>query len=141
MRAISAFSREAGTSTLGCRAEMALRTRVSMSAIGSLIISVLLRLLPTGFDHSRDLAVERELPEAQAADPELAQKRARASAAPAAVTVLAAHLRLPALDRRLELKVFGDFRCGGHFLCLLTGGTACPSAAAAPNLRAPSSPV
>src|SRR6185437_7663828 len=38
MRAISAFSFEAGTSTLGWRATMALRTRVSISAIGSLVI-------------------------------------------------------------------------------------------------------
>src|SRR5271157_2567111 len=41
MRAISAFSLEAGTSTLGWRAWIALRTRVSMSAMGSLVISLL----------------------------------------------------------------------------------------------------
>src|SRR5271157_3204961 len=44
MRAISAFSREAGTSTLGWRAWMALRTRVSMSAMGSLVIVLLYQL-------------------------------------------------------------------------------------------------
>src|ERR1039457_4561979 len=43
MRAISAFRLEAGTSTLGWRAWIALRTRVSMSAIGSLVIILLLR--------------------------------------------------------------------------------------------------
>src|SRR5580658_2662489 len=37
MRAISVFSFEAGTSTFGWRAAMALRTRVSISAIGSLV--------------------------------------------------------------------------------------------------------
>src|SRR5664279_94721 len=42
MRAISAFSLEAGTSTFGWRAWIALRTRVSMSAIGSLVIVLLL---------------------------------------------------------------------------------------------------
>src|SRR5271157_723853 len=46
MRAISAFSLEAGTSTLGWRAPIALRTRVSMSAMGSLVISLLLHSLP-----------------------------------------------------------------------------------------------
>ena len=35
MRAISRFVREAGTTTSVCRARDALRTRVSMSAIGS----------------------------------------------------------------------------------------------------------
>src|SRR5580658_2428308 len=38
MRAISALSLEAGTSTFGWRATMALRTLVSISAIGSLVI-------------------------------------------------------------------------------------------------------
>src|ERR1022692_3064641 len=37
IRAISVFSFEAGTSTFGWRAEMAFRTRVSISAIGSLV--------------------------------------------------------------------------------------------------------
>src|SRR5690349_5053702 len=41
MRAISVFSLEAGTSTLGWRAWIALRTRVSMSAMGSLVIKLL----------------------------------------------------------------------------------------------------
>src|SRR5215470_16978779 len=108
MRAISVFSREAGTSTLGWRAEIALRTRVSMSAMGSLIISVLLGLLPTRLDHSRDLAVERELPETQPAHSELAQIPARAPTAPAPVAVLAAQFRLPTFDCRLELEVFRD---------------------------------
>src|SRR5580692_7760012 len=39
MRAISAFNLEAGTSTFGWRACIAFRTRVSMSAMGSLVIS------------------------------------------------------------------------------------------------------
>src|ERR1017187_5812392 len=44
MRAISDFSLEAGTSTLGWRAWIAFRTRVSMSAMGSLVIKLLGRL-------------------------------------------------------------------------------------------------
>src|SRR3954471_13909752 len=46
MRAISVFSLEAGTSTFGWRAWIAFRTRVSMSAMGSLVIVLLLRLRP-----------------------------------------------------------------------------------------------
>src|SRR5262245_60503267 len=41
MRAISVFSLDAGTSTFGWRAWIALRTRVSMSAMGSLVIVLL----------------------------------------------------------------------------------------------------
>src|SRR5271157_4342988 len=117
MRAISAFSLEAGTSTFGWRAWIALRTRVSMSAMGSLVISLLGGrgpgargqgknrrakrdlsptsgprspapcLLPARLDHAWNLAVQRELAETQAADAEFAQKGARAPAAPAAVAV------------------------------------------------------
>src|SRR6185503_8337939 len=43
MRAISVFSLEAGTSTLGWRAWIALRTRVSMSAMGSIVIVLLVQ--------------------------------------------------------------------------------------------------
>src|SRR5579864_2723762 len=95
MRAISVLRRDAGTSTFGCREPMALRTRVSISAMGSLVIR---SSLPTGLDHARNFAVERQLPEAQAAHAELAQERARASAAPAAVAV-------PDLELRRLLQV------------------------------------
>src|SRR6266542_5846464 len=44
MRAISSFSLEAGTSTFWCRARIALRIRVSMSATGSVNFIVLLLL-------------------------------------------------------------------------------------------------
>src|SRR5690349_7792328 len=102
IRAISVFSLEAGTSTLGWRALIALRTRVSMSAMGSLVIVLLLRLrpgypqrrsfrtsifLPARLDHAWNLAVQGELAEAQAANAELAQERARPAAAPATVPV------------------------------------------------------
>src|ERR1043165_8380384 len=100
MRAISVLSLEAGTSTFGWRAWIALRTRVNMSAMGSLVIILLSiqpsaascqppadccpdcwRLLsPTRLDHARNLTVERELAEAQAADSELAKIPARTSA-------------------------------------------------------------
>src|SRR5437879_3374056 len=98
MRAISVFSLEAGTSTFGWRACIALRTRVSMSAMGSLVIELLYLthgfrrsarpasftkpsavrrspLLPARLRHAWNLAVESELAEAQAANSELAQER------------------------------------------------------------------
>src|SRR5580704_15589945 len=78
IRAISVFSLEAGTSTLGWRALIALRTRVSMSAIGSLVIPALqlfLRLSPARLRDAGDFPVQRQLAEAQTADAELAQKR------------------------------------------------------------------
>src|SRR5690348_1518937 len=106
MRAISVFNLEAGTSTLGWRARIALRTRVSMSAIGSLVIS----LLPASLDHAGDLAVEGELAEAQAADAELAQEAARTSATPAAIAMPYSQFRRfrpPGLVQSLVSSHFG----------------------------------
>src|SRR5579885_2836994 len=114
MRAISVLSLEAGTSTLGCRAWIALRTRVSMSAMGSVCMILLLRLLPAGLDDSRNLAVEGKLAEAQTANAELAEIAARPAAAPAAVTVLAPQLGFLVLYGLLQPKVLCDFRCGRH---------------------------
>src|SRR5579864_9122395 len=120
MRAISAFSLEAGTSTFGWRAWIALRTRVSMSAMGSVVIVLLLRLLPARFDHARNLAIERELPEAQAANAEFPQKRPRTAAAPATVAVLAAQPGRLIFPGLLELQVLRDFGgCSHIFLVLL----------------------
>src|ERR1035438_6135413 len=89
MRAISAFSLEAGTSTFGWRAWIALRTRVSMSAIGSLVIVLLLHFLPASLGYAGNLTIQSELAEAQAANSELAQKCAGTSTAPATVPVAA----------------------------------------------------
>src|SRR4029078_4427792 len=85
MRAISCFSREVGISVLSCSALLALRIRASMSATGSVSIS-----LPARFGHARDDALMRELPQADPAEAELAVDGARASAAVAARVV--AHL-------------------------------------------------
>src|SRR3954451_7651552 len=128
MRAISAFSLEAGTSTFGWRAWIALRTRVSMSAIGSLVIVLLLQFLPASLGHTRNLAIQRELAEAEAANSELAQERARPSAAPATVPVAARQFGdsrllfgfslLGCLAGLVQLDVFRNF-CGcGHLLFL-----------------------
>src|SRR3954468_373351 len=110
MRAISTFRRDDGISTRACRAIVAFRMRESMSAIGSVItlISVVFSfqspvpraqssLLPTGhwrlvtgalprtLRHSGDVAFQRQLAEAQAAERELTQVGARTAAALAAM--------------------------------------------------------
>src|SRR5215471_8264276 len=116
MRAISAFSLEAGTSTFGWRAWIALRTRVSMSAIGSLVIVLLLPFLPASLGHTRNLAIQCELAEAKAANSELAQECARPSAAPATIPVAALQFGGLGLAGRFQLGVFRNF-CGcGHLL-------------------------
>src|SRR5262245_15599421 len=98
MRAISAFSRDAGMSTRVCLAVTALRIRVSISAIGSVIVFVLSssqltvhssqwsqNCLPTALGHARHVAFERQLAKAEAAQRELPQVAARAAAQAAAV--------------------------------------------------------
>src|SRR2546421_5685888 len=110
MRAISSFSFDAGMSTRECFAEIALRIRVSMSAIGSVITQTPKTgvgcwvlgfggaamnptpktqhpkpsLLPARLDDARNLPLERKLAEADAAQFELAQVAARSPAALAA---------------------------------------------------------
>src|SRR5580700_325267 len=118
MRAISVFSLEAGTSTLGWRALIALRTRVSMSAIGSLVIPALqlfLWLSPARLRDAGDFPVQRQLAEAQPANAELAQKRARPAAAPAAVAVLRVmQARRLGGARLFQFQIFGSLGGGGH---------------------------
>src|SRR5215467_13968060 len=89
MRAISSLSLELGISVRSCSALLALRIRVSMSATGSVSIRV---LLPRALRHARDHALVGELPQADPAEPELAEHGARAPAAVAAGVV--AHLVL-----------------------------------------------
>src|SRR5438477_9245124 len=122
MRAISALSRDAGMSTRVCLAITALRIRVSMSAIGSVIFSSspIHRFIPrrardalsavegspTALRHARDVAFERELAETEATERELAHVGARAAAQAAAVA-----------QPDLELRALGflrDLRCRGH---------------------------
>jgi hypothetical protein len=57
-----------GISTQRCPAAPAFRIRVSMSAMGSVIMAVVLPL-PAGLPDARDLAPQRHLPEADPADP------------------------------------------------------------------------
>src|SRR5215467_58076 len=118
MRAISAFSLEAGTSTFGWRAWIALRTRVSMSAIGSLVIVLLLHFLPASLGHTRNLAIQGELAEAEAANSELAQECARPSTTPAAVPVTALQFGRLGLAGLVQLYVFRNLCGRGHLVIL-----------------------
>src|SRR4051812_32390720 len=100
--------------TLSWNAVFALRSRVSMSAIGSVIVMLLLlsrrgsprglrrsQVLPRGFGDARQFAGVRHLAEADPAQAELAVDGLRAAAALAAG--VAAHLELR-LGRRLVAK-------------------------------------
>src|SRR5215211_3400834 len=100
MRAISTFSRDDGISTRACRAIVAFRMRDSMSAIGSVISCS----SPRTFRHAGNVALERQLAEAQAAECELPHVCPRTAAAMAAVAQADLELR--------RLCFFGDLcRC------------------------------
>src|SRR5215210_631408 len=113
--AISTFSFDTGISTRRCFAPQALRMRVSISAIGSVMLiksissfyriptkSAVRRLrrvkmngLPARLADARDVSRQRHLTETDSADAELAQQRARSSAAPAAIVLPDSEFRLP----------------------------------------------
>src|SRR5688500_6746400 len=80
-RAISSFMREVGISAVSCIALLALRIRVSMSAIGSVSIS---RSLPTALRHAGDGALMRQRAQADPAEAELLEDGARPAALGAA---------------------------------------------------------
>src|SRR5437016_12810533 len=73
----------------------ALRTRVSISATGSITLISRSVLLPTGFAHAGNFPAQRELAETNAAQPELAERPSAASAALAPVVAAHLELRLP----------------------------------------------
>src|SRR5215216_1837409 len=79
---MATFMRDVGISHDGWRASEALRMRVSMSAMGSLI--VMLVALPAGLGDAGDLAGEGESAEANAAQREPSDESSRAAAQPAA---------------------------------------------------------
>jgi hypothetical protein len=60
-------------STFSCFALLALRMRVSISAIGSVIIVSNPFCLPTSLNHARDLSLERPVSEADPAQVKLSQ--------------------------------------------------------------------
>src|SRR5205823_11291316 len=87
MRAMSPLMRDAGMSTRVCLAVTALRIRVSISAMGSVIFplsTINSQLsasgLPAALGDACDVALERELAAAQAAQRELAHVGARTAA-------------------------------------------------------------
>src|SRR5919109_507111 len=92
-RAISTFSFDTGMSTRRWPAWQALRTRVSMSATGS--ITLISRPLPAGFAHAGNFPAQRELTETDAAQLELAGRTTAAAAPLAAVVGAHLELRLP----------------------------------------------
>src|SRR3954454_4439494 len=91
MRAISTFSFEDGISARSGNALLALRMRVSMSATGSVIIGA----SPRALRHAGDDPGVGELPQANAAEPELLEHRARPPALVAAAVVARLVLVLP----------------------------------------------
>src|SRR5436190_21906744 len=93
MRAISRFIPEVGISTVSCSAWLALRMRVSMSPMGSVIIVA----SPARLRHARNHALVRKLAQADPAYAELAEVGARAPAAAAAVVGPRRVLRAPGL--------------------------------------------
>src|SRR5690349_10277164 len=84
-------------STVVCDAWMPLRIRVRKSAMGSVIDM----LLPAALRHAGDVAVVRELAQADAAHAELAEHRARAAAAAAAGVLARLVLRTACLAHAL----------------------------------------
>src|SRR3954452_2675468 len=87
---MSSFSFEVGITACSCIALLALRMRVSMSAIGSVSIGS-----PGGLGHAGDRALVGELPQADAAEAELAERRPRPAAPVAAQVVARLVLRRP----------------------------------------------
>src|SRR5882762_2667059 len=87
--AMRTLSREDGMSTFSCSARLAFRTRVSMSAIGSVRMA-----LPARLHDARNLALERQLSEAEPAHLELPEEGARTAAQLAPGIGARAELRL-----------------------------------------------
>src|SRR5215210_3713954 len=83
MRAPSALKVEAGITTSSWSAISPLRMRVRRSAMGSPVTD----MSPARLGQARDVALVGVLAQADAAEPELAQVRARSAAALAAVVV------------------------------------------------------
>src|SRR5688500_17417125 len=88
MAARASFCFEAGMRTVSCMATLALRMRVSMSAMGSVIVIA----SPARLGHAGNLAGVDQLSQADAAEPELAVHRLRATAT--AAPCVGAHLEL-----------------------------------------------
>src|SRR5688572_26540030 len=100
---------DAGMTTLTFSVACALRMRVSMSAMGSLMLMI--SLLPARLDHAGDLAAHRDLADLVACEPELAERAAGTARDRAAVAQ--AHGRGVA-GQRLQLRARGVHRLLGR---------------------------
>src|SRR3954469_10036421 len=98
MRAMSALNLEAGMSTSSWSARSPLRMRVRKSAIGSVIDM----WLPARLRESGDVSLVGHLAQADPAQAELAEVRARATAPLAAIVVAGLVLRCAALAHHLR---------------------------------------
>jgi hypothetical protein len=85
-----------------------------MSAIGSDVVILLFVLLPTGLNHTGNFTGESQLPETNAAQPELPQESSRPPAAEAAIAMPATQLGRLGGFRNGEPFVSGDFGGSGH---------------------------
>src|ERR1019366_3522804 len=92
MAASDSLSLEPGIDTVSKWAVLAFRMRVSMSAIGSVIVIRRRLLSPTGLRHAGDLAGVHHHPQADPAQAELAIHRLGSTTAP--TTGVPAHLEL-----------------------------------------------
>src|ERR1700722_11190186 len=99
--ATCSLSLECGISQRSCRASEEFRMRVSMSAMGSVIMGS-----PARLDHAGNLATESEEPEADSAELELAVVTARATA-----DLAAAAMTRRELGSAIE---FRELRSTGH---------------------------
>src|SRR3712207_5818805 len=100
MRAISTLKREAGMSTSSRSELIPLRIRVRKSAIGS-VIDIARLPLPARLGEAGDVALVGHLAQADTAQAELAEVRARPAAAAAAVVLAGLVLLRPLLPHHL----------------------------------------
>src|SRR5690606_31542958 len=110
----ASFSLLEGMRTSSCIAMLALRIRVSMSAMGSVMV---MRRLPSParLGHAGQLACVRELAQADAAQPELAEHGVRptAASAPGVGPDLELGLALLLVDERLLRHCYRPSRLNG----------------------------
>src|SRR5437762_8456828 len=83
MAASASLSLDEGIRTVSCMATLALRIRVSMSAMGSVMVMCRSAPSPTGLRHAGNLAGVNQLAQADAAQPELPEHRVGPATAPA----------------------------------------------------------
>src|SRR2546423_9769235 len=118
MPARASFSLEEGMRTVSCMATLPLRMRVSMSAMGSVIV-IASPPSPAGLRDARHFAAVHHLAKADPAQPELAVHGARPTTPPAAG--VGAHAELG-----LALLLLGQCLLCQCFSCL-TGGPGAPA--------------